>query len=250
MFTTFEIIWVGISCLLPLTASAVTLEVPENMDNYTCCVASYLSASNCLENAESLKAILHCELNKGLSLLDDDCISKNEVAQLIEIGQCMYSLGSGNNDGDYISIPANTSMFNNHTCSNFHRTGTLCGKCIDEYSPFVYSFDMSCVKCPNGKSNWWKFVLAAFLPLTIFYFLILFFKINITSSYLEGFVLYCQVLTMPAIARAVYITLTHSHNMLTLYRFVGTLWHMEPGYDTIHRSRHLFTNYFITDYSS
>ena len=64
----------------------------------------------------------------------------------------------------------------------------------------VVSFDMNCVKCPNGKSNWWKFVLAAFLPLTIFYFVVLMFQINITSSRLYWLVFYSQCLVTPSIA--------------------------------------------------
>ncbi len=51
------------------------------------------------------------------------------------------------------------------------------------------------------KSNWWKYVLAAFLPLTIFYFFVVLFEINVTSSHLHGFVFYCQGLVASALAR-------------------------------------------------
>ena len=84
---------------------------------------------------------------------------------------------------------------------NMHRTGTLCGKCQDGYYPLAYSYDMKCVQCPNAKSNWWKFVLAAFLPLTVFCFIILFFKINVASSRFQGFLFYSQVISMPAMVR-------------------------------------------------
>jgi hypothetical protein len=60
---------------------------------------------------------------------------------------------------------------------------------------------MKCIKCPNKKSNWWKFLLAAFLPLTIFYIIILFFKINVVSSRFQGFLLYSQMISTPAIVR-------------------------------------------------
>ena len=39
---------------------------------------------------------------------------------------------------------------------------------------------MECVRCPNRKSTWWKFVLA------IFYFIILFFNINVVSSQFQS----------------------------------------------------------------
>ena len=92
-------------------------------------------------------------------------------------------------------------MPNDFMCKDFHRTGTLCGKCQDGYYSRAYFYDMKCVQCPNGKFNWWKFVLAAFLPLTIFYIIILFFKVNIVSSRFQGFLFYSQMISVPALVR-------------------------------------------------
>ena len=44
-------------------------------------------------------------------------------------------------------------------------------------------------------------MLAAFLPLTVFCFIILFFKINVASSRFQGFLFYSQVISMPAMIR-------------------------------------------------
>jgi hypothetical protein len=60
---------------------------------------------------------------------------------------------------------------------------------------------MNCIPCPNGASNWWKYMLMAFLPLTLFSFTILFFKVNITSSNLLGFVFYSQIVSLPQLLR-------------------------------------------------
>ena len=68
-------------------------------------------------------------------------------------------------------------------------------------SPFVFSYNLSCVKCPNSHKNWWKFVLFGFVPLTLFYFFIVFFNINITSSRLCGFILFSQAFSAPAHVR-------------------------------------------------
>ncbi len=67
----------------------------------------------------------------------------------------------------------------------------------------AYSFDMNCVECLGGKSNWWKYLLVAYLPLTIFYLLVLFFNVNATSSVLYGFVVCCQSIAIPVVARAI-----------------------------------------------
>ncbi len=210
-----------------------------SMASYSCCIANFLNLnSSCLENKtldysySILTGILYCDTENGLSLLKDDCITVNSETTEIEVGQCMYNHGKGNDDNFayyYIPIPANTSDINDYSCSKYNRAGTLCGKCQDGHYPFVYSLNLTCTECPNRKSNWWKFVLATFLPLTLFYFLILFFKINITSSYLQGFVLCCQVVSMPAIARTIVISIPKLY-IVTLYRVIGGLcaiWNLD-----------------------
>ena len=125
-----------------------------------------------------------------------------DIASFMEAGQCIYNYNTY--DGMYNDLPRNKSELNDFMCSNkteLHRTGTLCGKCQDGYYPLAYSYDMTCVQCPNGKSNWWKFVLAAFLPLTMFCFVTLFFKINVVSSRFQGFLFYSQMISMPAMIR-------------------------------------------------
>lgn len=79
----------------------------------------------------------------------------------------------------------------------------------------------SCVKCTNVKSNWWKFVLAAFLPLTMFYFIVLLFKINVTSSNLHGFVYYSQCIAIPAQMR---IILTNEGPTRIIARWLGVAY--------------------------
>jgi hypothetical protein len=122
----------------------------------------------------------------------------------LEAGACLYHYNT--NEDAYSDLPRNRSWPNDFVCNKevkLHRTGTLCGKCRDGYYPLAYSFSMECVPCPNGKSNWWKFVLAAFLPLTIFYLIILFFNINVVSSRFQGFLFYSQIISMPAMLRTI-----------------------------------------------
>ncbi len=93
---------------------------------------------------------------------------------MLEVGKCIYDCGTGNASSDNLGItfplPSKLTELDMEMCSEFSRMGTLCGACKDGYYPLAYSFDMKCVECPNGKSNWWKYVLVAYFPLTIFYF--------------------------------------------------------------------------------
>ena len=44
-------------------------------------------------------------------------------------------------------------LLNESACTHFHRTGLLCGDCEKGHSPFVFSYNLSCVRCP---SIWWQ----------------------------------------------------------------------------------------------
>ena len=88
-------------------------------------------------------------------------------------------------------------LINGSVCANFNRAGLLCGNCEDGYSPLVLSNNLSYVKCPDGHKNWWKFILAGFVPFTFFYFFVVLFNINLTSSHLHGVVWFSQALSIP-----------------------------------------------------
>ncbi len=90
-------------------------------------------------------------------------------------------------------------------CEKFSREGTLCGKCKETLYPIAYSFDMRCIKCGNRGINWLKYILVSFLPLTIFCFIVLFIKIRANFSHLHGFILFCQAISSPTMARIIYL---------------------------------------------
>ena len=144
--------------------------------------------------------ILKCGKQGSFSIPKTYCATFDEEANILEAGHCLYNYNLGG-----VMFTGNMSMLNEFMCEtalNLHRTGTLCGKCQDGYYPLAYSFDMNCVhECRNSKSNWWKFVLAAFLPLTFFCIFIMLFRINVISSRFQGFLFYAQMWSTPAIVR-------------------------------------------------
>ena len=150
----------------------------------------------------------------------------------MEAGYCVYNLIHGEKEHKiYYRLPRGISELNQVMCGeHFNRTGTLCGKCADGIYPLVYSYEMTCMPCPNGKSNWWKFMLAAFLPLTVFYFVALFLKINITSSHLFGFVCAVQSLSHPELVRLSFIVFHTRPSVLLGLRILAALcgiWNLD-----------------------
>ena len=132
-----------------------------------------------------------------LSVIMFRCVTfDNKTKDLFE-GSCIE-----NHHREYMLLPTNTSKLNQFMCEEkWNRTGRLCGKCLPGHSPLAYSYDMRCVKCPEGNRNAWKYTLVSFGPLTIFYFLVLFFKVKATSSYLHGYLIFSQIISTPIIIR-------------------------------------------------
>ena len=86
-------------------------------------------------------------------------------------------------------------------CSSLNRTGELCGDCLEGNYPPSYSYSTKCVYCNNVGLNWLTYISVAYFPLTLFYIIVVFFKINTTSSHLFPVVFYCQTIVNPIVMR-------------------------------------------------
>ena len=156
--------------------------------------------------------------NETLSsaVLDCYCITYDKESRSTYLGSCFYNCDDHTETGTvYQKLPAHKEMLS--ICDNFNREGILCGECKKGHSPFVLSYNLSCVGCPDGHSNWWKFILVGFVPLTFFYFFIVFFNINVTTSCLHGVVWFSQALSMPALVRFIMLAMNSEYpNLLKI----------------------------------
>ena len=89
-------------------------------------------------------------------------------------------------------------------CSLYNRKGQLCGECADNYTLPANSYYLGCVKCKDYNNGWIKFIVASFLPLTIFYIVVIICRISATSSTLNAFVMVNQIIASPPVIRTVY----------------------------------------------
>ena len=166
-----------------------------------------------------------------------DCYCVTTVGNKTEIGQCHYNCARqakiNQANKIYQQLPSNRSSWNDFMCKEFGRSGTLCGQCDKErnYYPRAYSFDLSCTQC-NGSmsSNLWKYIALVYLPLTVFYFLVFFLKVDINSSQLQGFVIFAQFISTPAIARNLVLTAKEVpiiHEGVRLLLTVYGVWNLD-----------------------
>ena len=93
----------------------------------------------------------------------------------------------------------NYSIFNAGMCKHGSaRTGRFCGSCTEGHGLAVYSYHISsCIKCKYEHTNWLKFFMVALLPLTVFYVIVVIFKINLVSGEFSGSLFALQIFLSP-----------------------------------------------------
>ena len=152
----------------------------------------------CVKNL--FKGIIKCD-NKSstASVLDCYCATIDDETNKAVAGSCFYNY----ENNDKVLHDVLYHNISDDVCEDFNRTGTLCGKCINGTYPLAYSFDLKCVTCDDDRANWAWFIVVATVPSTIFFLVVIIFKINLTSSYLHGFVLFSQGISFLANMRII-----------------------------------------------
>ena len=102
-------------------------------------------------------------------------------------------------------VTKHLEALNNEVCGFYSRTGRLCGRCVKGYGPPVYSYSLLCVKCLKSefRYNLLKYIAVAFLPLTLFYVIMVTLKLSVTSSSMVAFTLVCQTVAFPSQIRMI-----------------------------------------------
>ena len=121
------------------------------------------------------------------------------------VGACFYNCAKNPflKDKLYHLVPSDVTKLNNNMCGHLNREGQLCGKCKENYSIPVYSYEMKCMQCSTSLFNWVKYILTAFLPLTVFFILVLCCRISATSPKLLAFVFFSQSIAIGPNVRVV-----------------------------------------------
>ena len=95
-------------------------------------------------------------------------------------------------------LPKSPADLNEQLCLEpSHRQGVLCGQCASGYAPSMNSGSFECVKCTGTKAKlgWLLFIAIEFVPLTIFFIILVVFNISLTSGPANAFIFYSQIIT-------------------------------------------------------
>ena len=226
------------SCLIGCQSTKITEEIHTQFcTRDSNCPTWFICDNNnkCQCGNEHDRKVICDDDNLSSAVLDCNYITYDKDTGSTYLGACFFNCENSNTtkyETVYIQLPKNPEiLLNISVCTYFHRTGLLYGDCEDGHSPLVLSYNLSCVKCPDGHKNWWKFILVAFVPLTFFYFFIVLFNINVTFSRLHGVVLFCQTMTTPAFVRLIFLAFRNSHQRLLIgvkvYLFFCSFWNLD-----------------------
>ena len=139
--------------------------------------------------------IVRCT-EEGVNLRVGYCMTYEELERTIYIAFCPFSGNfSTNDDGRYIKIPTkNVSELNTYMCQPMNRKGQLCSRCIQGFGPSVISLGLVCSNCTGAWYGVPLYLFLEFVPITVFYVIILVFRVHITSAPMVTFVFFSQVI--------------------------------------------------------
>ena len=212
----------------------------EHRDNHISSIHYGTNESNCLpwfiynsttekcECGNSLDGVVNCNSEyKTVYIINCYCMTQDDHLG-VAVGSCFTNcyLGKSNSTFEmYYQLPTSPYELNAALCENhWNRAGRFCGRCKDDYYPLVYAYDMECKECTDDNYNWFKFVIEAFVPLTIFFIFIVSTGISASSPQLDAFVVYVQTITTPANVRII-LEAIHYHPRAALFcRLVTALY--------------------------
>ena len=132
----------------------------------------------------------------GPQLKREYCVTYNENTKVISVFNCPYFQRNCYNmtqSGWRTILPKNLSQLNNYMCGRLNRKGLVCSECADGFGPSVTSFGYKCTNCTDAA--WYGvplFLFLEFIPITVFYLVILVFQIRVTSAPMPCFIMYAQ----------------------------------------------------------
>ena len=132
--------------------------------------------------------------NQGPLLPFGYCATYNEENKHLSIAKCPYFQPNGYNItvSGYINLPRNLSQLNDYMCGPLNRKGLVCSECANGFGPSVTSFGFNCANCTDAWYGVPLFLVVKFVPITVFYFIILVFQISVTSAPMPCFIMFAQ----------------------------------------------------------
>ena len=123
------------------------------------------------------------------------CATYSEDTRQVSFSKCQnfQSIASYNvTTPGYIQLPKLLIELNDYMCRPLNRKGLVCSECADGFGSSVTSFGYRCANCTDAWYGVPLFLFLEFVPITIFYLIILVFQVSVTSAPMPCFITYAQ----------------------------------------------------------
>ena len=133
------------------------------------------------------------EISAGFCMTYD--ANRDGMSTLV-VGDCPFGYFSDMTNRRYSLVPGRRAEVNSNQCDPYNRKGLLCGQCKKGFGPAVYSFNFQCANCstiPTAAAIS-LYALMELVPITIFFFFVLIFRLNLMSGPKLGYVIFCQAI--------------------------------------------------------
>ena len=183
------------------TSPELLQEVPEsgsgNASMIECDNTWFIPNGTSCVCGDSLNGKVRCNNSTNKTeLLLSFCMTYNESTGTV-VGGCPFFPTEPFKNG-YITLPINHLKLNNFSCGQFNSRGQLCGECEENYAPGPLSYNHNCVECSHSLAlRGIVFFTVQFIPITLFFFLALIFRLSATTGPLNAFVFFSEVYASP-----------------------------------------------------
>ena len=199
-----------VNCHQSNSSAATTYQLPQIDDDNLCPLWHSLNPTTNLCECSTSSSfgnndnnIVRCT-EQGIELRVGYCMTYEKQERTIYIAACAFS-GNYSTTGNhrYIELPVkNASELNDYMCGPMNRKGRLCSECKEGFGPSIITRDLVCSECTQGA--WFGvplYMFLEFVPITVFYVIILLFRVNITSAPMVAFIFFSQAIVTTFIDR-------------------------------------------------
>ena len=113
------------------------------------------------------------------------------------VGSCAYyrvdSFLDNVTEGLFITLPGNVTQLNDYMCGSLNRKGYQCDECLEGFGVSLTSLGFQCSNCSGIWYGVPLYLFLEFVPITIFYVIVLVYRLNVTSVPMTSFVMFSQL---------------------------------------------------------
>ena len=176
-------------------------------------------------------------------LLEGFCATVENVTELVSLAPCPYYQSEGHTvlQHDqlwYFQLPDNLSILNTYMCGSMNRGGVVCSECESGYGPSPTSsgFQIQCSSCSAYWSGILLYLFLELFPVTLFYLVLLIFRVNIVSAPMTCYIMFSQLIVIwwtcafdgedPFISKRMFVRSTYSDLFRNIVLSLYDVWNL------------------------